>query len=215
MKYILFTLFFSVLSLTSLSQKGISVQNSVIFGYHEGYGNGPIEEVRFRITVINNSDQEIPNLNLDNRSRLVKFYINQEEANPESLTKGVTLKDDSGELGIGESAIFEHAWLLNDSKGLIDKYGYQFTVMWTYNNIKSKVLHVDLIEKSIIVGPTDEEIQEKEQHEFDYLLTRGNMNFKAKKYKDALMFYERAHEINPEHKYIKEQIELCKKELKK
>ena len=128
----------------SIAQDSVEVKNKVIFGTYEGYGEQPQEEVRFRLTVVNNTDHGIPDLGPLYRYKYVHFYINGEIDDPLSLFNGIDVVKEEYLISAGEKGIFEHAWVLSADSGIVQKYGNEFTVQWEYNGIRSAVMLVNL-----------------------------------------------------------------------
>ncbi|MCL8266305.1 hypothetical protein M9Y82_06510 [Leptospira weilii] len=120
----------------------ILVENSVFFFKDELNSNE--DSIGFEIKVSNQSENPIPDLGVGNRSKFVNCYINGKEANPLSLYNGPEAIDSPKTIPPGLMQDF--AW----SQPLrFFSEGNEFTVQWEYRKIKSKILRVNVKNRSV------------------------------------------------------------------
>ncbi|WP_139357165.1 hypothetical protein [Leptospira alexanderi] len=94
--------------------------------------------------VSNQSKNPIPDLSVENRSKFVNFYFNGKEENPETLYNGSEANDSPKTIPPGSSQEFEWSQILR----FLSK-GNEFTVQWEYMKIKSKILKVNVKNRSV------------------------------------------------------------------
>jgi len=131
--------------------ESISVHSIVNFYKYNDENIKNTDAVDFILEVKNNSSKPIPDLGVDNRSKYVNFYINGKLNNPLSLYNGVESIYSKKIIEPGESDKLDlGGWILTEDSGIIQKYGYEFTVQWEYMKIKSEILLVNLKKKTAI-----------------------------------------------------------------
>ncbi|EKR63104.1 hypothetical protein LEP1GSC036_3099 [Leptospira weilii str. 2006001853] len=135
-------LFLNVCCSEMRSKDLISVENSVFFFKDELNSNE--DSIRFEIKVTNQSKNPIPDLGVDNRSEFVNFYFNGKVENPLILYNGLEAID--GEKTIPPGLMQDFAW--SQPLRFFSK-GNEFTVQWEYRKIKSKILKVNVKNRSV------------------------------------------------------------------
>lgn len=129
----------------SIKDMKVEVQNNVVFKrYKDHTMKDSVMSIEFRVVVINNSDQKIPDLGVTNRSENLNFYVNDELSNPISLSNGMEVIEGEKVISPGDSAEYYVSWVLLPDSGIIQSYGNNFTVQWEYCGIKSEVKKVDI-----------------------------------------------------------------------
>lgn len=113
--------------------------------------------IDFTLKVTNLGSAPIPDLGVANRMEQVHFFINEKELYPPGLGNGREVVNGDKTITKGLSQTFTQGWTLSADNGLQKKYGYLFTVQWTYNGIKSPLVKVDLYnQKAKVVYPQAE-----------------------------------------------------------
>lgn len=140
---------FSLTILSSAQSDSIVVENIVNFYVYNDENYPNTDAINFILKVTNNSEKPIPDLGATSRSQYVNFFINGKIDNPLSLFNGTESVYGDKTIAIGESQTFDSGWILSKNSGIIQKYGYEFTVQWEYMNVKTKIVKVNLKNKTI------------------------------------------------------------------
>jgi len=121
----------------------IIVENIVQF---DKYKN--TDAINFIMKVTNHSKNPIPDLSLTNMSKYVNFYINGKIDNPLNMYNGVEAINGVKTIAIDSTKTFGSGWVLSPNCGLLITYGNEFTVQWEYMKIKSKIIKVNVKNKT-------------------------------------------------------------------
>lgn len=123
----------------------IEVKNTATFKPYVQYGHAEaVPSVIFRVTVINNTDKPIPDIDVSNRSEFLNFFVNGENNNPISMYNGIESTQEDHLIHPGESDIYEWMWLFKADWKLEESYGKQPVIHWTYKGIKSNSVQIDI-----------------------------------------------------------------------
>ncbi|ALE38693.1 hypothetical protein LIH_06235 [Leptospira interrogans serovar Hardjo-prajitno] len=131
----------------SMSQKDqVIVENSVSFFEDEQNKN----LIRFKIKVTNQSRNPIPDLGVENRSKFIKFYFNGKENYPLNLYNDLEKIDGPKTIPSGSSQEFQwHESLVYYLDRNVFLHEDEFTVQWEYRKIKSKILQVNVRNRTV------------------------------------------------------------------
>jgi hypothetical protein len=151
MKKILTILFAAIMTVLAYGQTNtIIVENIVKFYKYNDKTYSNVDAIDFILKVTNHTKKPIPDLGVTNRSEYVTFYINGQIDNPLSLFNGFESTDGVKTIAIDSTQTFDSGgWLLTTDSGLFMKYGNEFTVQWEYIKIKSKIIKVNIKNKTI------------------------------------------------------------------
>ena len=133
----------------STDDKAIA-DSKVKFGRYEEYAydeddiSVSLYYIEFVLKITNKSEEPIPTLIVDNRSKYLSFLINGKENNPISLYNGMTANNAALFIQKNESDSYSINWILTPDCGLTEKYGNIFTVQWKYLNHLSQIIEVDI-----------------------------------------------------------------------
>ncbi|EMJ94583.1 MULTISPECIES: hypothetical protein [Leptospira] len=130
-----------------MSQKDqVIVENSVSFFEDEQNKN----LIRFKVKVTNQSRNPIPDLGVENRSKFIKFYFNGKENYPLDLYNGLETMDGAKTIPPGSSQEFQwHENLVYYLDRNVFLHEDEFTVQWEYRKIKSKILQVNVRNRTV------------------------------------------------------------------
>lgn len=135
--------------MTSFSQ--IEVKNTAEFKPYLEYGQTePVPSVVFTVRVTNNTKSAVPDIDVSNRSKYLNFFVNGENSNPISMYNGVESSEEDHLIHPGESDTYQWMWLFKEEWELEKSYGLKPIVHWTYKDIKSNSIQIDLKEKAEI-----------------------------------------------------------------
>ena len=122
----------------------ITVSNRVTF-HVEHTTNGDVDVMGFLVTVVNNGDEPIPDLRPDNMVRYSKIYIDGSPSPPFGCYNGPGSDRITNTLSKGESDSFGWGqWMTSR-----DTNPPVITVQWNYLGVKSDILMVDRVNKTV------------------------------------------------------------------
>lgn len=128
----------------------IIVGNIVKFYKYNDNTYSNVDAIDFILKVTNHTKNPIPDLGVTHRSEYVTLYINGQTDNPLSLFNGIEVTNGVKTIAIDSSQTFDSGgWLLTKDSGLFKKYGNEITVQWEYMKIKSKIIRVNIKNKTI------------------------------------------------------------------
>nr|WP_050558191.1 hypothetical protein [Leptospira interrogans] len=126
----------------------ISVENFVSF--FKDKLNSNQTSIEFKIKVTNQSRNPIPDLGVENRSKFIKFYFNGKENYPLNLYNGLEKIDGAKTIPSGSSQEFQwHESLVYYLDRNVFLHEDEFTVQWEYRKIKSKILQVNVRNRTV------------------------------------------------------------------
>lgn len=132
----------------------IEVNNTAEFKPYLEYGQTKdVPSVVFTVRVTNNTKSAIPDIDVTNRSKYLNFFVNGENSNPVSMYNGVESTQEDHLIHPGESDTYQWIWLFKEEWKLEGSYGSKPVVYWTYKDIQSNSIQIDLTEK-IEIKPT-------------------------------------------------------------
>ncbi len=123
----------------------IEVKNAATFKSYLEYGaTDSVPAVYFTVTVTNNTDKAIPDIDVSNRSLHLNFFVNGDNRNPISMYNGLESTQEDHLIHPGESDTYQWMWLFKDEWKLEESYGETPIVHWTYQNIESNKIQIDI-----------------------------------------------------------------------
>lgn len=138
-------------SIASGQTDTIIVENIVKFYVYNDKNYPNTDAVDFIMKVTNHTKRPIPDLSVTNRSANVNFYINGRIDNPLSLYNGPESDYGGKVIAADSTETFDSGgWVLSADSGIITKYGNEFTVQWEYMKVKSKIVKVNLKDKTFV-----------------------------------------------------------------
>lgn len=134
-----------VLCLAQSLSAQIEVKNAATFKSYLEYGaTDSVPAVYFTVTVTNNTDEAIPDIDVSNRGLHLNFFVNGENHNPISMYNGLEPTQEDHLIHPGESDTYQWMWLFKDEWKLEESYGAQPIIHWTYQNIESNKIQIDI-----------------------------------------------------------------------
>jgi hypothetical protein len=105
--------------------------------------------VKFTLKITNGSKGSIPDPIAYKGAKYVKFYINGRLANPKTLfDESEDTADTDNVIRPDSTQTFYCDWLSSKNAGFQKKYGKKFTIQWSYLNILSKKVAVDMTKRT-------------------------------------------------------------------
>lgn len=108
-----------------------------------------VSVVKFTLKITNGSKGSIPDPIAYKGTKYVKFYINGRLAKPKTLfDESENAADTDKVIRPDSTQTFYCDWLSSKNAGFQKKYGKKFTIQWSYLNILSKKVAVDMAKRT-------------------------------------------------------------------
>ena len=122
----------------------ISVSNRVYFTV-EKTTDGSVDMINFLVTVVNNGEEAIPDLRHDHVFQYSKIIVDGHPSSPFGFYNGPGSTRATNTLSKGESDSFGWGQMMTSK----DAHPPVITVQWSYLGVKSDILTVDRVNKTV------------------------------------------------------------------